>query len=170
MPTRSGKAVLLVTRMGTMAKGPMPPILIDTNLLVYLYDQNDPNRQARARQVLDRLELTGTGRLSVQCLAEFMSVTTRRLSPALTPDQALGQTAFFARLWPVFDLTPLVVLEAGRGLRDHGLSYYDAQIWASARLNQVPVIFSEDFSDGTILEGVRFVNPLSPGFALEDWT
>lgn len=148
----------------------MLPIMIDTNLLVYLYDQNEPDRQARAQQVLDRLELSGAGRLSVQCLAEFLSVTTRRLSPALTPAQALEQVALFARLWPVFDLTPLIVLEAGRGVRDHGLSYYDAQIWASARLNQVPVIFSEDFSDGTVLEGVRFVNPFSPGFALEAWT
>lgn len=34
---------------------------------------------------------------------------------------------------PVFDLTLLIILEAGRGVRDHQLSYYDAQIWAIAR-------------------------------------
>jgi predicted nucleic acid-binding protein len=72
-------------------------------------------------------------------------------------------------MWPVFDLTPLIVLEAARGARDHGLPYYDAQIWASARLNQVTILFSEDFSDGQLLEGVRFVNPFSPHFQVEDW-
>jgi predicted nucleic acid-binding protein len=63
----------------------------------------------------------------------------------------------------------MIVLEAGRGVRDHQLSYYDSQIWAIARLNQVPTIFSEDFSDGAVLEGVRFVNPFSPDFRLETW-
>jgi hypothetical protein len=32
------------------------------------------------------------------------------------------------------------------------------------------VVFSEDFSDGTVLEGVRFVNPFSEGFQIEMWT
>ena len=70
---------------------------------------------------------------------------------------------------PVFDLTPMVILEALRGVRDHGLAYYDAQIWASARLNQVPVIFSEDFNTGSVLDGVRFVNPFEVGFDLAAW-
>ncbi len=33
-------------------------------------------------------------------------------------------------------------------------SYFDAQIWATARLNQVPTIFTEDFTNGRRLEGV----------------
>jgi len=147
----------------------MAPILIDTNLLIYLYDQNDPIKQQQAQHVLNQLELSRSGRLSVQCLAEFFSVATRKLSPPLAATQALRQVSLLARLWPVYDLTLMIVVEAGRGVRDHGLSYYDAQIWASARLNQVPVIFSEDFGDGTVLEGVRFVNPFEPAFSLENW-
>jgi predicted nucleic acid-binding protein len=147
----------------------MPLILMDTNLLVYLYDPKHPERQAQSQRVLEQLELSRNGRLSVQSLAEFFSVATRKLSPNLTPAEALHQIDLFLRLWPVFDLTPMIVLEAGRGVRDHHLSYYDAQIWAAARLNQVPLVFSEDFQDGNILEGVRFVNPFTPGFVLESW-
>lgn len=147
----------------------MPLILMDTNLLVYLYDQKRPERQAQSQRVLEQLELSRNGRLSVQSLAEFFSVATRKLSPNLTAAEALHQIDLFLRLWPVFDLTPMVVLEAGRGVRDHHLSYYDAQIWAAARLNQVPLVFSEDFQDGNVLEGVRFVNPFTPGFVLESW-
>ena len=147
----------------------MPPTLIDTNLLVYLYDQNQPRKQAQSHRVLEQLELTHTGRLSVQALAEFFSVATRKLSPSLTPAEALQQINLFIRLWPVFDLTPMIVMEAGRGVCDHKLSYYDAQVWAIARLNQVPVVFSEDRRDGSILEGVRFANPFSPEFLLEKW-
>ena len=147
----------------------MPPALIDTNLLVYLYDQNQPRKQAQSHRVLEQLELTHSGRLSVQTLAEFFSVATRKLSPSLTPVEALQQVSLFIRLWPVFDLTPMIVMEAGRGVCDHKLSYYDAQVWAIARLNQVPVVFSEGFRDGSVLEGVRFVNPFSPEFSLEKW-
>jgi predicted nucleic acid-binding protein len=64
---------------------------------------------------------------------------------------------------------PSILVETARGARDHDLAYYDAQIWASARLNQVTIVFSEDFSDGQVLEGVRFVNPFKPDFQLEAW-
>lgn len=147
----------------------MPPILIDTNLLVYLYDLGSPGKAAQARLILDRLELTRNGRLSVQSLSEFFHVATRKLDPPLSRAEALEQVSLFTRIWPVFDLTPLIVLEAARGARDYDLSYYDAQIWAAARLNQVTVVFSEDFSDRQVLEGVRFVNPFSADFRLEDW-
>jgi len=147
----------------------MPPILIDTNLLIYFYDPNQPDKQKQSERILEQLELTRSGRLSVQALAEFFSVATRKLSPSLTSAEALDQVTLFTRLWPVFDLTPMIVMEAGRGVRDHRLSYFDAQVWATARLNQVPVVFSEDFRDGSILEGVRFVNPFSPKFLLEEW-
>ena len=147
----------------------MAPILIDTNLLIYLFDQNEPVRQSRATEVLDQLELMGLGRLSVQILAEFFSVSTRKLSPPLSSNEALVQVNLFTRVWPVFDLTLLIVLEAARGVRDYQMSYYDAQIWATARLNQISIIFSEDFNVGATLEGVQFINPFAPEFVLDDW-
>jgi predicted nucleic acid-binding protein len=49
------------------------------------------------------------------------------------------------------------------------MAYWDAQIWASAKMNQVPVVFSEDFGEGVIIEGVRFVNPFSSNFNIEVW-
>jgi predicted nucleic acid-binding protein len=147
----------------------MPGVLIDTNVLIYLYDTHSPVKAARSRLVLDRLEMTRSGRLSVQNLAEFIQVSTRKLQPPLNYAEALAQVSLFMRMWPVFDLTSMIVIEAARGARDHGLTYYDAQIWATARLNQVPTIFSEDFGNHRILEGVRFVNPFAKEFMLEEW-
>ena len=147
----------------------MPPILVDTNVLLYFYDPNTYTKQERAQLVLDNLYQLGIGRLSTQNLSEFVNSAMRRLDPPLTADQVYEQAALLASSWTILDLTPQIVLEAVRGVRDHGLSFYDAQIWAAARLNQVPVIFSEDFQDGQILEGVRFVNPFSAQFDLADW-
>jgi predicted nucleic acid-binding protein len=60
----------------------------------------------------------------------------------------------------------MVILEAIRGVREHRFSYWDAQIWATARLNQIEVVFSEDFTTDTIVDAVRFVNPFHAEF---DW-
>jgi predicted nucleic acid-binding protein len=147
----------------------MPAILVDTNVLIYLYDQNSPARQERARSVLDHLYQAGLGRLSTQVLAEFVSSGMRKLDPPLSPAEAYQQVTLLISSWTVFTLTPQIVLEAIRGVRDHQLSYYDAQVWACARLNQIPVVFSEDFQDGQILEGVQFINPFADNFDLAMW-
>jgi len=145
------------------------PILIDTNVLLYAHDGNDPTRQTQALEVLQHLEVTASGRLSVQCLAEFFNVATRKLTPPLPTKQAVEQIERLSHAYPVLDLTTAVVLEAGRGVRDHQLAYYDAQLWAMAKLNQISVVFSEDFRSGSTLEGVRFVNPFASDFDLEHW-
>jgi predicted nucleic acid-binding protein len=105
--------------------------------------------------------------LAAQVLAEFVNLAPRKL--AITRSEVYVQVAGLIRAWHVFDLTPAVVEEAARGVRDHSLAYYDAQIWATAKLNQIPVLFSEDFNSGATLEGVRFVNPFVPAFNLDDW-
>ncbi|MGB8647230.1 MAG: PIN domain-containing protein [Anaerolineae bacterium] len=147
----------------------MAEILIDTNVFVYAYDRGEIDKQAQAGQVLDYLYATGAGRLSAQVLAEFFRATTKGVAPILTTVQARAQVEKLARTWRILDLTPQIILEATRGVCDHQLSYWDAQIWATARLYQIPVILSEDFSSGRVLEGVRFVNPFAADFVVADW-
>jgi predicted nucleic acid-binding protein len=145
----------------------MPRVLIDTNVLVYAHDRGEPAKQAIAVEVLDHLHMSGQGLLSVQCLSEFFSITTSKLKAKLTISEAAKQVELLAASWPVLELTPFVVLEATRGVRVHKMAFWDAQVWASARLNQVPLVLSEDFSTGAVLEGVRFVNPFVPRFDME---
>jgi predicted nucleic acid-binding protein len=145
----------------------MPVVLLDTNILVYTFDPRDIACQEQAISILLKLEEGNAGCLSVQNLSEFANVAiAKRLLPF---DEVVNKLEGWSSVFPVFTLTPLVVLEAVRGVRDHQLSYYDAQIWAVARLNQIPVVFSEDFQDGQSLEGVRFVNPFSDAFEINEW-
>ncbi|MBX7253033.1 MAG: PIN domain-containing protein [Candidatus Promineofilum sp.] len=141
--------------------------LLDTNVLVYIVDPEDPKKQSRAEEVMNALRANQNGRLSVQNLAEFFYTTTRKLKPPLSPSQAMEQIDRFQTLWPVFSLTPLIVTEAARAVRDYQLAYYDAQIWATARLNGVAIVLSEDFQTGRTLEGVQFINPFADDFRLE---
>jgi predicted nucleic acid-binding protein len=66
----------------------------------------------------------------------------------------------------VLDLTPSVVLEAFAGTLSHQLSLWDALIWASAKLNGIPNVLTEDPQSADLIEGVRYVNPFSASFDL----
>lgn len=144
-------------------------ILLDTNLLVYPYDVADLDRAVRAEAVLSALAPTRRAAVSTQILGEFFRVLTTRLRPPIPPARAYATLERHIATWPVLQVTPAVVLEAARGVRDHALNFWDAQVWATARLYQVPVVFSEDFANGRTLEGVTFVNPLTDDFRLEEW-
>lgn len=147
----------------------MNAVLVDTNVLVYAHDRGEPEKQAIAIRMLERLDATSQGVLSVQCLAEFFSITTRGRAPKLSVSQAIEQITNLITSWTVLNLTPQIVQEAARGVRDHQFSYYDAQIWATAKLFQIPVVFTEDIPSSSNLEGVRFVNPFAIGFVVEQW-
>jgi len=115
--------------------------------------------------VLDDLAQRGTGWLSAQVLAEFYVTLTRKLTAPFPPEEAGERVKNYLYSWRVADLSGLVVLEAARGVQAHHLNFWDALIWATARLNQCPLVLSEDFASGAVLEGVRFLNPF-----VEEWT
>jgi predicted nucleic acid-binding protein len=138
--------------------------LVDTNVLVYSYDRADPAKQQQALVLLDQLIKNDAGALSTQILGEFVVTVTRKPSIHLPLQGALDEAGRYLKSWTVFDVTKAVVEEAIRGVRTHQLNYWDAQIWAVARVHHVPVLLSADFQDGRTLEGVRFLDPLAPGF------
>ena len=142
---------------------------VDTNILVYAYDRSEPRKQHQALALMDALVTGGLGAISVQVLSEFFVVVTRKLPEPLSVSEAYDRIEQFLRFWPVCNLTGMVALEAARGVRDHQLSFWDAQIWAAARLNQIHIVLSEDFNSGQVIEGVRFINPFDETFRLHDW-
>ena len=144
-------------------------VLVDTNVLVYAYDRSEPEKQRRALEVLDHLAVSGAGVISTQVLAEFFVAITRKIPAPLSVAEAYDRVKNYLQSWTVLDVTGMIVLEAARGVRDHQFNFWDAQIWAAARLNQIPVVFSEDFNVGQVTEGVHFVNPFAEDFQLGDW-
>ena len=149
-----------------MTNGRSAGVLLDTNVLLYGYDPAEHSKQQRAIAVLERVETYRLGALSAQVLGECFNSVTRKLTAPLSPAEAEQRVVNSARSWPVFDLTALTVMEAVRGAQRYQLSYWDALIWATAKLNGVPNVLSEDFNDGAVLEGVRFLNPFSERFDL----
>jgi len=134
---------------------------MDTNVLVYAYDATEPEKQRRALDLLHGLAEREAGVVSTQIMAGMSVVLTRELSSPLSVEQAVRSLTRHMRTWQVVDVTHSVVLEAARGVRDHAMSFRDAQVWATAKLNQIPVVLSQDFASGSVIEGVQFDNPFA---------
>lgn len=102
-------------------------------------------------------------------LAEFFVNATKKLRPPLTLEEAYIRIQNYLLSWEVLDINGAIVLEAIRGARTYQMTYWDAQIWASAKMNQISIVISEDFGDGVMIENVRFANPFGSNFKLEAW-
>lgn len=137
----------------------MSAALVDTNVLVYAHDASAPAKQRRAIRLLRELAEGRDGALCAQVLGEYLSVVSRKLKYALSVEVACDQVRVLVPSFSVYDTTLDVALEAGRATHVHGFSYYDAQIWAVAKLNGISLVYSEDFAHGREVEGVRFENP-----------
>jgi predicted nucleic acid-binding protein len=144
-------------------------VLVDTNVLVYAYDHAAPEKQKQALVALDYLVVHGSGALSTQVLAEFFVAVTRKIAAPLSTTDAYTRIEHLLLSWTILESSGLIVLEAARGARDYRMHFWDAQIWATARLNQIACILSADFSTGSVIEGVRFVSPFAPDFQISDW-
>ncbi len=142
-------------------------ILLDTNVLLYTVDPRDRFKRDRANSVVQTLGRRPDVALSAQTLAEFCNAALRKF--ALSPDGIGDYIRQYERSFTVHPLTAAIVSEALRGVRDYRLAYYDAQMWACARLNNLEAVFSEDFNPGATLEGVAFVNPFAPEFDVAAW-
>jgi predicted nucleic acid-binding protein len=138
-------------------------VLLDTNILVYLYDIAEKSKRERALTVVDDLIRTTRAVISPQVMGEFFQAVTRSRRPLLTHEEALARIRQYLIACEVVPITELIVLEATRGVESYQFSYWDAQIWATARLNQITTVYSEDFNSGATIEGINFVNPLNDG-------
>lgn len=134
--------------------------LIDTNILVYAYDLAEVEKQQKALTLLDRLVTLDSAVLSSQILFEFFSTVTNKIAQPLTFEEAEKRVTHFCQIWPILQVNEMIILEVIRGVKAYSFSYWDAQIWATARLNQIRTVLSEDFSHDSFIEGVRFFNPL----------
>jgi predicted nucleic acid-binding protein len=138
--------------------------VVDTNVLAYAVDPRDKQKQARAVECFTRLDAARSGVLTTQVLSELFVVATRRLTPPLSQQQAEQYLRDLIRVWRVLDVTTVAVMEAVRGAQRYGVSYWDGLIWATAKLNGIPNVLTEDIPGAAMIEGVQYVNPFEPSF------
>lgn len=132
---------------------------LDTNVVVYAFDDDEPEKQERARAVLDA-PATEVLVLSAQVLAEFYVTVTRKLARPLAPASAREAVAALSEL-PVVSADADLVL-AGIELSDrYQISLWDGLIVQAAVTAGCETILTEDLADGSLLAGVRIQNPFA---------
>jgi predicted nucleic acid-binding protein len=136
--------------------------LVDTNVLVYVFDPADPRKQRMASELLERGLKEDTLRVPHQAVVEFVATVTRPrgsglplLSKAAAFREAEEILAQFVILYP----NEVVVRTALRGAAAYQLSWYDAHMWAYAEYYGLTELLSEDFEHGRLYGTVRAVNP-----------
>ena len=133
---------------------------VDSNVIIYAYEKGEKSNQARA--CLMRLVDTGALVISPQVVAEAYVNLSRVLGKSIA-HELVSNLVRSARVWPQDTRSLNLAFEVHRR---YGVSYWDAQIIACARLAEAPTLLTEDLQDGQTIEGVTIVNPFREGFDL----
>jgi predicted nucleic acid-binding protein len=131
---------------------------VDTNVLVYCYDADEPAKRARALALIDSESSDVDLVLSTQVLQEFYVTVIRKLARPLSEADAEQAVRQLARL-PVVQLDTPMLLRAIEISRQHQLSLWDALILQAAATAGCSVVLTEDLQHGFRLGGLTVENP-----------
>ena len=136
-------------------------VFLDTSILVYAFDSDQPEKQALAWRILKRAAMEAAAVISTQVLHEFYQVVTRRLKRPLHPDRAEQAVEHLLKL-PVVRTDPSMVLDAIRITQTHPISLWDALIIRAAKEGGCDRLLSEAMDPGQTILDVRIENPFPP--------
>jgi predicted nucleic acid-binding protein len=134
-------------------------VTIDSNILVYAVDHQAGERQRTASELLGRAA-GGDCILTLQSLGEFFHVATRKMRLAARDVQVFIDD--WRSVFPVCASDEQCLVSAIDTVRQHGLAFWDAMLWATARQARCRLLLTEDMHDGQTIDGVTFVNPFAP--------
>lgn len=131
---------------------------LDSNIIVYAYDQRDLDKKVIAQALLSSSLAGQRGVLSTQVFSEVFVTLTTKLKPALTKKQCLTIFNLLGHL-TVCEVDLPLVLEAIDLQESWQLSYWDSLILAAAKKSHCEIIYSEDFSHTQDYGGIQVINP-----------
>jgi predicted nucleic acid-binding protein len=132
---------------------------IDTNILVYTFDDRDPGKRDRARALVAEALSESRGVIGYQVIQEFLNAALRKFLKPLT--------AADAERYLTIVLEPLCAVFASIELYHQAIdiserwkySFYDSLIIASALQAGCTVLYSEDLQHGQMIGNLRILNP-----------
>jgi predicted nucleic acid-binding protein len=132
------------------------PVFVDTNVFVYADDGADPGKRDRARELIRRVTLERSARISMQVLQEYFAAATRKLG--LEPQAARRRVEVYSRL-DLVRVEPGDLLAAIDLTRLHGFSVWDALILRAALVSGCRRLYTEDLQHGFRIESLEVSNP-----------
>ena len=138
------------------------PAFIDTNVLVYAFDEGEPEKREVARKLIAEHLIGGNGMLSVQVLREFYSAARKPTHP-LPIEKAVEAVGYLATFSPIAEDARMVVGAVRRSRRELTLSFWDALIVEAALRVGADRLLTEDLQHGQQIEGLVVENPFREG-------
>jgi len=127
-------------------------VFFDTNILIYLYSGDEPEKQRRSQALVDSHD----GIISMQVLNEFSNTLRKKFKfeydaiDSAVKELSAGFTVVTQNLQTIFSAFSI-------GKR-YGYSYYDSLIIATARENGCKVLYSEDMQHGQVIDDMLTLN------------
>lgn len=131
---------------------------LDTNVLVYAADTDEPVKRQQAQQLLadDQARFA----ISTQVLGEFYVTVTRKLVTPLSASAARSAVSELGRLPTI--ATDVQLVQAAIDTSDrHQLSFWDALIIEAAVIAGCDTLQTEDLNAGATIRGIKIVNPFA---------
>lgn len=132
---------------------------LDTNVLIYLFDEADAAKHAVARGLVADALSAGSAVISFQVVQETLNVLTRKLKViARAEDAEVFMRETLVPLWRVQPSPELYA--AAMGIQQRlGFGFYDSLIVAAALQAGCRRLLSEDLQHGQRIGRLRVENP-----------
>ncbi len=133
-------------------------IFLDTNILVYAFDDNHPRKKNRSLEILSGAGDNQQFVISTQVLQEFYVVVVRKLKRPLSQDDAESAVRRLVEL-PLVLIDSPMILSAIKVSREHGFSFWDSLIVQAALEGGCRKLLTEDIQHGRQVASVQIENP-----------
>jgi len=132
----------------------------DTHILVYAFDQSEPEKGKIARQLIYDYGCQGNLILSTQVLQEFYVATTRMGKKMLSVEEAEEIINDFAE-YPLIQIDRVIISRAMKRHQSKIFSFWDSLIVEAALESGATTLFSEDMHNGLVIGSLTISNPFS---------
>jgi predicted nucleic acid-binding protein len=133
--------------------------LIDTNILVYAYDKSDLKKHKLAKEAVKAAWLTQSGVLSIQNLAEFYSIITRKIQKPVSISQAKQIILDLSEGFEILKYSEQTIISAINNQMIYKIPFWDSLIVATMEENGVDTIITENEKDFKKVEWLNVINP-----------
>ena len=130
----------------------------DTNILVYMLDRSETHKQGIAVDCFSNAVHHDTIALSTQVLHEFYNITTRKLRPTLSAQEAQQQVRHLCA-FEVVGSNATAIMAAMDIVQRYQMQWWDALILEAALRAKADVLYTEDLQHGQRYGALTVVNP-----------
>ena len=135
---------------------------VDTNVFAYAHDLRQPEKRARALEIIERLSDEQRMVVSTQVLNELCAILVRGKVGGITDaDDISGLVDEMEASAEIAIVTPAMTKDAAHAAYAYAMSWYDALIWAAAKAGGCALVYTEDVPGQPEIEGITYVNPFA---------